>query len=338
MTANPVLAEARRGGQVENLHRGAFCVAGADASVLASAGDIDRRIFPRSAVKSIQAMAVFRSGAVEKFKLGDEMLALACASHSGEARHVDGVRRFLAAIGLTEADLECGAHPPGNAEARRAWRASGAPPSAVFSNCSGKHAGMLAVASALGAPTAGYVRRDHPAQKLVRACVETVLEAPLADDFCGTDGCSIPTWGTPLRALAAGFARMATGQGMADADAAAARRIVGAATAHPFLVSGTDRLDTDAMTLFEGRLMLKGGAEGVYCGALRDTGTGFALKIDDGRMQAAEAIAAALIEALGSPGAAARSYLRSQSCVVLRNWRGMEVGEMSATELARPAI
>src|SRR5690606_20228323 len=130
--------------------------------------------------------------------------------------------------------------------------------------------GMLAVAEALGVPTAHYVDRDHPVQLAVRAGIELVVGEPLSVDRCGTDGCSIPTWAAPLRAFATGFARMATGEGLPANVAAAAQRIFDAATRHPHLVAGTDAFDTDAMRVFGGRLFQKGGAEGVQCGAIRN--------------------------------------------------------------------
>lgn len=338
MTANPVLAEATRADRIENIHRGGFCVAEASGRIVASAGDIERRIFPRSAVKAIQALAIFRSGAAEKFALDDKLLALACASHRGERAHVAGVERFLGVIGLSTDHLECGTHPPSDRAARNALREAGETPGPVHNNCSGKHAGMLAVAVALGAETKGYVAPGHSVQQLVRSCLEDVTGAALPSDSGGTDGCSIPTWPMPLSALATGFARMATGEGLAAEDAKAAKRLLDAATGHPFLVAGTGALDTDLMQAFGGRLMLKGGAEGVYCGAIRDKGIGFALKIDDGKMQAAETVAAALIEAIAGPGDAERAALAARTRVVLKNWRGIEVGALGATDAAKPAI
>ncbi|MEX1181457.1 MAG: asparaginase [Cucumibacter sp.] len=338
MTANPILAEVMRGGRAESVHRGALCVAGSDGKVLAETGNIDRSVFPRSAVKSIQALAMFRSGAVDKFDLDDEMLALACASHRGEPAHIAGVKRFLAAIGLGTGDLECGAHPPTDPATRDALRAVGEAPSPIYNTCSGKHAGMLAVAKALGASTKGYVQPDHPVQQLVRQCLESVTGAALCEERCGTDGCSIPTWAIPLKALATGFARMATGEGLSAADAAAAGRLVDASTSHPYLVSGTGKIDTDLMAAFGGRLMLKGGAEGVYCGAVRDPDLGFALKIDDGNMQAAELVAASLIEAIAKPDARAKTALAERTLVKNRNWRGVEVGELRPTDAARPVL
>src|SRR4051812_41192889 len=172
MDANPILAETMRGNWLENRHRGAFVVVDDRNNIIASAGDIERPIFPRSAVKSMQALALVTSGAIDKFELTDEELALSCASHQGEDFHVAGVTSFLTHIGLSISDLECGAHAPSFAAAREKLRDSGQPPSAVHNNCSGKHSGMLAVAEALEVSTAHYVDRDHPVQLQVRAGIE----------------------------------------------------------------------------------------------------------------------------------------------------------------------
>jgi L-asparaginase II len=338
MSANPILAEQTRGTFVENRHRGAFVVCDANGAVIASAGDIERPVFPRSAIKSIQALAIFTSGANLQFDVSDEELALACASHHGEDIHVAGVTSFLGHVGVGPGDLECGAHQPNNAAAREALRNAGATPSALHNNCSGKHSGMLAVARAKGVPTAHYVDRDHPVQVEVRRAIETVIGAPLSEDRCGTDGCSIPTWAAPLRAFARGFAKMATGAGLPDDMAGAARRIFDAATAHPRLVAGTGHFDTRVMEAFGGRVMQKGGAEGVQCGALRDRGWGYAIKCDDGNMAASLAMVAELLLALADPDTTQSQVLAEFAVQDIRNVRGLLVGEMRGSDDLRAAL
>jgi L-asparaginase II len=189
---------------------------------------------------------------------------------------------------------------------------------------------MLATSLALGVPTKGYVGREHPTQQAVREAIELAIGEPLSVDRCGTDGCSIPTWAAPLDAFAWGFARMATGQGLPPDIAAAAQRIFDAATSHPFLVAGTGHLDSEAMQAFGGRLMLKSGAEGVYCGAIRDKGLGFALKIDDGNAPASRALVAALLLELAVPDAAATALLNRHAMQPVTNVRGLEVGHLAA--------
>ncbi len=337
-TANPIFVETVRGNWVENRHRGAFAVVDSAGRIIAAAGDIERPVFPRSAIKSMQALAMVTSGAIDKFAIGDEELALACASHQGEEFHVAGVTAFLEHIGLGPADLECDAHAPGYAPARARLREAGHQPTALHNNCSGKHSGMLAVAEALGVPTAHYVERDHPVQRAVRAGIELVVGEPLSIDRCGTDGCSIPTWAAPLRAFARGFARMATGTGLPNDIAGAAKRIFDAATAHPHLVGGTGNFDTEIMRAFRGRVFQKGGAEGVQCGAIRNKGWGYALKVDDGNLSASHVMVATLLLAIGDPDAAQRDVLERFARQTTRNVRGLEVGEMRATTAMSPVL
>ena len=330
MDANPILAEAIRGNWVENRHRGAYVIVDAEGRIIASAGDIERPVFPRSAIKSMQALPIFSRQAQGKFHHTEEELALACASHHGEDVHVATANGLLTRIGLSAADLECGAHAPTNAAARDALRASGGQPSPLHNNCSGKHSGMLSVAVAMGVPTAGYVEREHEVQKVVRAAVEAVIDESLTEEKCGTDGCSIPTFAAPLRAFAYGFARMATGKGLSEDIADAARRLFDAATTHPHLVAGTGHPDTLLMAAFKRRLMQKGGAEGVQCGAIRDKGWGYALKCDDGNMAASHAMLAGLLLKHADPDAGQRALLETLAHQPIENVRGAAVGEMRA--------
>lgn len=338
MSANPILAEVVRGNWVENRHRGAFCVADGAGTIVAQAGDISRPIFPRSAIKSIQALAIFKSGAQQKFQFTPEELAMTCASHHAEPRHVKIVAGMLEKLGLNAADMECGIHPPSNAAARKALRDAGEKPTTLHNNCSGKHAGMLAVALALGAPTTGYVQRDHPVQKLVRHCVEAIIGTDLTEDKCGTDGCSIPTWAAPLDSFAKGFARMSSGEGLDAELVEPARTLFDAASGDPFLIGGSDTIDTDLMTAFKGELMLKIGAEGVFCGVLRSKHLGFALKCDDGNIKAVEPMVAALIAAISEPDALQRAALDIRQNQVMKNWRGIEVATLRATSAVADAV
>jgi L-asparaginase II len=169
-------------------------------------------------------------------------------------------------------------------------------------------------------------------QQEVRRVIEAVIGAPLSLDRCGTDGCSIPTWAAPLAAFARGFARMATGEGLPSDLASGARRVFDAATSRPELVAGTGHFDTEAMTAFGGRLMQKGGAEGVQCGAIRDLGLGYAVKCDDGSMAASQIMVANLLLQLARPDANQRAVIERFARQPIRNVRGVVVGEMRSTE------
>ena len=292
---NPAVVEVCRGSSVESVHRGAGAVVDADGRIVFAFGDVERPVFPRSAVKALQALPLIESGAADACGLGEEAVALGCASHSGEPAHLALASAMLASAGADVSTLACGAHWPLGPEAARALARSGGAPTALHNNCSGKHAGFICVACAFGVDPAGYERPEHRVQREVKAAIEDVVGERLDEARRGIDGCSIPTYPVPLFALARGFARFGTGQGLGPVRAAAARRIRAAVAAHPFIVAGTGRFDTEAMTRLGARAFTKSGAEGVFCAALPELGLGLAVKADDGAGRAAEVMIAALI-------------------------------------------
>jgi L-asparaginase II len=325
---NPILVEVLRGTLVESRHRGAVAVADADGATVLAIGDVTTPIFPRSAVKALQALPLVETGAADAFGFGDEELALACASHSGEAEHVAGVTRMLAKAGLDAAALRCGAHwPMSQSAVAMVARATGEP-SALHNNCSGKHAGFLCVACAKGIDHADYWRPQHPVQREVRAVLEDLTGAALSEDRCAIDGCSVPTWAIPLQNLAHAFAKFGTGQGLAPERARAAARLRAACTQKPWHVAGTGRFCTEIMQLFGARVFVKTGAEGVYCGALHELGLGIALKCDDGAGRAAQAVMAAIIARFLPLDDAERAALMCFERPTLRNWNGFEIGAL----------
>ena len=317
---NPVVVEVLRGNRVESAHTGAGAVCDADGAIVFAFGDTARPVFPRSAVKAIQALPLLESGAADGFS--DAELAMVCASHSGEPEHVATAAGMLAKAGLDASALACGAHWPLGAEAARALARTGGEPGPLHNNCSGKHAGFLCLACEQGLPVAGYETPAHGVQKLVKAALEDVCGERLGEG--AIDGCSIPAYALPLASLARGFARLATGQGLGPARAAAARRLLGAMVAQPFYVAGTGRFDTKAMTALGGRAVTKTGAEGVYCAALPELGLGVAIKIDDGATRAAEVAVAALIQRFLETPEGFEQLSRPR----LLNWRGVHVGDL----------
>jgi len=328
---NPILVEVLRSSLVESRHRGAVAVADAGGGAVLAIGDVTTPIFPRSAVKALQALPLVETGAADAFGFGDEELALACASHSGEPGHVAGVTGMLAKAGLDAAALRCGAHWP-IAQPALVELARTGQPSALHNNCSGKHAGFLCVACAKGIDHADYWRPQHPVQREVRAVLENLTGAALSDDRCAIDGCSVPTWAIPLQNLAYGFAKFATGRGLAPERARAAARLRAACTQRPWHVAGTGRFCTEIMQLFGARVFVKTGAEGVYCGALPEQGFGIAVKCDDGAGRAAQAIMAALIARFLPLGDAERVALAHFMHPTLRNWNGFEVGSLRVVD------
>jgi L-asparaginase II len=335
---NPVLVEAWRGGVVESFHRGSVAVVDGDGALVASLGDIERPVFPRSAIKLLQALPLVESGAADRFGLSDEELALACASHNGEPAHTRTAASMLAKAGLDLSVLECGAHWPYHDGSAHALAAAGGEPSALHNNCSGKHAGFICLGCVLADRQeprgflAGYVRPGHGLMREVSAAIEAVTGCDLSRSASGTDGCSIPTYAVALRQLAHGFARVATGIGLRAGHADAVVRLRRAVAKAPFMVGGTARFDTRVMQALGERVFCKVGAEGMYCAALPDAGLGIAIKIDDGNTsRACEVAMAALIETfVPLRDASERELLAGLSNLPLRNWRGLDVGRLAA--------
>ena len=340
--ADPVLVEVTRGNVVESRHRGAVVVCDADGRHVLSIGDVERPVFPRSAVKAIQALPLVETGAADTFGFSDEDLALACASHSGEPGHVERARAILHRAGLDADALECGAHWPLMEEATVELARRHETPTALHNNCSGKHSGFLCTCVHCGFDHRGYVARTHPEQQLVREALEQVTGAAHDEDACGIDGCSIPTYAVPLVSLATGFARMVTGMHLGAERARAARRLVQACMAHPWFVAGTGRADTRIMEIGAGRIFTKTGAEGVFCAAVPELGLGIALKCDDGAGRAAEVVVAAVLAALlrGDPELARQ--LEEVARPVLRNRNDIVIGGLrpatTVFETARHAV
>ena len=329
----PIVVEITRGSQVESRHRATAAVVDADGETVFAYGDQERAVFPRSAVKAIQALPLVESGIADRYGLTDAELALACASHSGEPDHVATAHSMLTKAGQAEGCLECGAHWPMNDKAARELAAAGGTPSALHNNCSGKHAGFVCLACGLDEDPGGYVREEHRVQQTIRAALEDLTGASHTPEVMGTDGCSIPTYAIPLPALAFGFAKFGTGIGLSKGCAAAAKRIRAAVAKHPFMVAGTGRFDTRLMELLRERAFTKTGAEGVYCAALPELGYGVALKVDDGGTRAAEAVLASLILKLLPLEGEQRTGVEAMAAPVLKNWNGIEVGGIRVSGL-----
>ncbi|WP_054308893.1 asparaginase [Mesorhizobium sp. 1M-11] len=296
--ANPVLVEVLRGAVVESAHRGAVAVVDGDGKTVLNIGNTAHPVFPRSAVKAIQALPLVESGAADAYGFGNRELALACSSHSGEPEHVELTAAMLAKVGLDASALECGSHWPSNHHATVQLARAGGEPNPLHNNCSGKHAGFICTCCHSSIDHRGYVAANHRMQEMIREAMEAVTGAAHSTSHCGTDGCSIPTYAVPLRSFAAGFAKMATGNSLGPERAKAAKQLIEACMAEPFLVAGTDRLDTRLMRAAPGRIFVKVGAEGVFCAALPELGLGIALKCDDGAERAAGVMIAAVLAKL----------------------------------------
>lgn len=320
---NPVIAEVTRGGIVESRHRGAYAVVDASGHVVSAEGGIAAAVFPRSAIKAFQCVPLIESGAAGRFGFTDEELALVCSSHNGEPGHIRAARAMLEKARNDETLYACGAHWPLDERARHALLRGGLGCLQVHNNCSGKHAGMLALARHLGADPSDYVLREHPVQRAIARTIGTLCDCDADQLTCGVDGCSVPTWAIPLRHIAQGFARLCA------PDHKAGQRIIEAVRAHPFMVAGTGRFDTELMTVVP-RVFVKTGAEGVYCGCIPHARLGIALKCDDGADRAAEVAMAAVLAGLAVWTSEERQILEGFRHHRLCNWRNIDVGEVRA--------
>jgi L-asparaginase II len=327
-----MFVEAVRGAIVESRHRVHVAVVDADGRLVAHAGDPDLVTFMRSVAKPFQALPLVADGVAERFGLTSEDLALACASHSSEPAQVERVRDFLRRVGATEEELLCGPHTPLSESVARDYTARGVRLGPIHSNCSGKHAGMLALARHHGWPTAGYTRPDHPVQQRCLAEVSRWTGVPESAIAVGTDGCGVVCFGVPVRSMAVAYARLGNAEfGMRNAESKSARpfriphsafRITESMLAHPDLIAGIGRPCTEMMTAHAGRVITKVGAEGVYAGLLVREGLGVALKVEDGHVVASALAMAAVLEQLGLPRP---EPLRGRA---VTNARGQAVGAL----------
>ena len=326
-----VRVEQVRGGVVETLHVVHVAVVDAAGKLVARVGDPDLVTFWRSAAKPFQAIPLVADGAVERFGITAAELALCCASHSSEPGQVAMVRDFLSKIGCGERDLLCGPHPPLSERVAQDYATRGVRVTAVYSNCSGKHAGMLALARHHGWPTEFYTRLEHPVQQRCLEEASRWTEVPKGEIRTAVDGCGVVCYGLPLRNMALAYARLAIadfGLRIADSKGEGQIRnpqsaIVQSMLRHPELIAGSGRPCTDLMRAHPGRVITKVGAEGVYCALLVRERLGVALKVQDGHGVAAALAIAAVLEELGlrprPPSLAARPNV---------NTRGEIVGEL----------
>ncbi len=330
MAPNPVLVEVIRGRLVESRHRGSVAVVDSQGDVVHALGDTKTPVYPRSAVKLIQALPLVASGAADALGATAAEIALACGSHAGSPLHAATAESLLRRAGQEPLCLECGTHWPLDEALARALAARGERPSALHNNCSGKHAGIICTSVFLGHDPKGYTRADHPAMKEVTAALTAVTGVHLDQATPAIDGCSIPAFALPLESLALGFARLGSGIGLPDPLTAAAVRIRSAVAAEPVMLAGTGRFDTRVAEACGEAIVVKSGAEGMACAAISSLGLGIAVKVDDGAGRAATAAMATILlrfaaEWLGDHDAA-RGMLEEFSRPLMRSWNGVEVG------------
>jgi L-asparaginase II len=313
------LAAVRRGELVESVHRGRFAFCDPEGSELEMCGDPKAYVYLRSSAKPFQALPLILSGAADAFGLTDEELAVACASHNAEEPHLAAVRSILEKAGLSEDDLQSGVHPPMYGPAAAKLIRRGEEPRPIHGNCSGKHSGMLAVCVHEGYETVDYREPGHPLQRRILGLIAEVCGVEEDEVLIAGDNCGVPAFALPLRSFATGLARIATGEELPDHLVEAALRVRDAMRAHPNMVAGTGRFDTEIMERTD--LLVKGGAEAVLAVG-NPEGWGMALKISDGSQRAVRPVALAALEHMGVRVGDGDS--------IVRGLHGEEVGEIEA--------
>jgi L-asparaginase II len=318
------LAVATRGDAIEAVHYGSVAVVDVEGTVLYAAGDPHFLTMTRSALKPLQAIPFVAAGGVERFGYTAAQVALLCASHSGEPRHVEAVADMLARSGSAPGDLQCGTHAPGHYEVR--GETPPPPPwSPLAHNCSGKHSGMLAYCVLCGAPKGSYLDFDHPLQAAIRRAVAHFTGTPEAQLVAGIDGCSAPNYAVPLAGLARAYARLAA----ASDDpvyAGAPRLLAESMLAHPEMVSGEGRNDLALMRTGRGDWVTKIGAEGVQAIGVRSRGWGIAVKVADGAKRGLHPATVEVLDQLGLLDAGQRAELAPWREPTVKNYRGTVTG------------
>jgi L-asparaginase II len=314
---------------VESIHYGAIAVADRNGRLIAAVGDPDRVTIMRSSAKPFQAMAVLGTGIAERYELTPAEIALLASSHSGEPRHTETVANILSRAGLTPDALQTGLHPPMHAPTRAALERAGMAPSSLHHNCSGKHCGMLCACVLEGWDLRTYVRPDHPLQRRVLRLVAKMTGVAMREIEIGIDGCGVPSFGVPLVAFATAFARLGSEQAPPE-HAESATRVRTAMLAHPEMVAGEGRFDTDLMRVTGGRILAKGGAEACYGATLVEQGLGLAMKIEDGGARAVPPAVASALRQLDVLTEAECEALEAHARPVVHNYRGEIVGEVQA--------
>jgi L-asparaginase II len=318
--------EVTRGGVVESRHAVHVAVAHATRGLIFAAGDRENVSFVRSAIKMFQALPLVEDGVAAAYGFTPQELALCTASHNAERKHVDAARRMLEKSGSSEHDLACGPHAPMYEPAADALKAEGAAPTRLHNNCSGKHAGMLALAQFHGWTTAGYHQLAHPVQQRILRTLATWSDIQAETIATAVDGCGLPTFSLPLKNVAMACARFAA----AANDRAPAATLVSAMTTHPDFVAGTGRLCTVLMQQARGRVFAKVGAEGYYCAGVPEQGIGIALKIADGARRASEPALLAVLRTLDAISQNDTDALREFAHPQVLNTRGELVGDVRA--------
>jgi L-asparaginase II len=320
-----------RGTYLESTHDIHVAVVNTQGDLLYSYGDPERLTFPRSSMKPFQAIAVLETGAADAYDFEEADISLICASHSGEQRHRDRVMNIINHIHLEENSLQCGTHIPRDIESYNALMKAGGELTPVYSNCSGKHSGMLTAVVHMNEDVDSYRELTHPHQQRILHDIEDVCQYPKEKIDISVDGCGVPVHRLPLRNTALGFARLANPNAWEQSKRAQAlERIRNAMMKHPEMVGGKDRFDTDLMAAFNGKIVAKGGAEGVQCIGVVDLGLGITIKAEDGNARAVSAVAMEVLKKLNIGDESIYQILDQYVNAPVLNARNDQIGRIEA--------
>ncbi len=320
-----------RGNIVESIHRGDIAVVNAEGDLLYKVGDPQNKItFIRSSAKPIQALPVVGSGAVDRFQISENEMAIFCASHSGEEEHTSTVRSILNKIGLDESYLQCGSHPPLYRPAADKLVEKGITPSEVHCNCSGKHSGMLTLAQHMGWPTNNYTELNNPVQQAMLQAMADCAGLQKEDIVIGVDGCGVPVHGLSVYHMAKAWANLTTPKYLRSDYQTAAKRIARAMINNPSKVAGTGRFCSALLAAGNGMWINKSGAQGVYCCGLLDKNIAIALKIEDGNGTAASSVTVEVLRQLNLLTDEQLDMLQKFHNPLTRNHRKDIVGELKS--------
>ncbi len=281
-----LLASVIRGKTTEALHFGAIVVVDANGRITHSVGDPDFVCMTRSAIKPFQAMPLIMSGGADKYQFVSEQIAIMCGSHNGSDRHKEAVTSILETAGNSVEDLQCGAHWPLRMQEANRFPEHDEHHDRLRNNCSGKHAGFLALCKHIGEDTKRYIDPQSQTQQMIKKAIADFCEYDIAQMPCGIDGCSAPNYPLSLFALARGYVKLVSLKGIDEQYLQATSRIREAMLSYPFMVSGERRFDYNIAQSFQGRAISKVGAEAVQVIALTDPEIAVVVKVADGNFRA----------------------------------------------------
>lgn len=322
------LVEVTRGATVESIHRGIVAVVDTKGNKIASVGDTSYFTYIRSAAKPIQALPILEQGAADRFGFSLEDIALIISSHSGEEEHVRIGRQLMDKIGLESIYLLCGTHPPLHQDTAKELSARGQAPSVFHCTCSGKHAGMLALAKHLELSLDDYYILEHQVQQFMLQTISEFADMDKTDIGIGIDGCGVPVFALPIEKMAYIYARWADPIDFCDKRINACSILSEAVTTYPRLVGGTRRLASDLMKITGKKLLAKDGNEGIFCIGVPSRGWGIAVKIEDGSNRAVAPVVIETLRQLGLLTTAEYDGLSAYARRELRNYRGNMIGEV----------